>query len=297
MVTMSDAQHAWEPDRARVITITPALARAAARGRDNIPDQRYTGGTPSGRRAHWRDLYLRTLMARLARALRDSDIPSDDTLIGRVPVPPCFLDGGREEESLRAIARASLTRYRAVLRIQAFACIVGVTCDIRTPVLTMGAPDRSVIFRGRLDLVALRADGSLACIAFTPPGLHAGANTEITAAAAVYDRLVRAACGAHETAVDVLQIHLPTWQLVCTRLTDRQAAATAGITLHRMIEAMPERDPRRPTIGRGAMGRFPNRTTPPRRPTSDGAYDVVATIPGGPGQSRPSCAWLGEGVG
>lgn len=48
------------------------------------------------------------------------------------------------------------------------------------------------------------------------------------------DRLVRTTCSAHEITVDVLQIHLPTWHQVRTRLTDRQITATASITLCRM---------------------------------------------------------------
>jgi len=64
-----------------------------------------------------------------------------------------------------------------------------------------------------------------------------------------------------------------------------------------MIEAMPERDQRRPDIGRGAMKRFPDRTTPPRWPTSDGAYDMVRQSWVIQANRDPHADGLSEGVG
>lgn len=157
-------------------------------------------------RIHHCRRYVRALVHCLNGALVDGRSPTTDDIVRRVAPPVCFRDGGEDERAVQAWGRFCLAVYRAFLRRQHFACLIdtGHLAGKHAPVFSDHCP--SVAPVRLIDLVALRADGTLCCVWLTLTHRR-GSSVRERALAALVRR--RAALVYGTTSIEVIVLAVP----------------------------------------------------------------------------------------
>jgi len=147
-----------------IVTITPSKASAYGQCPLYFAEV-YEKQTPSfTNRSIQRGRYLHAVIERYNKARIDGDTLGRDDIIARVPVPPTLLTDGDQWDAV-GYALEHLYGYEAWLDKQDFAALLAKEQYIRTiPRPVTNVNGAFVIFSGRIDLVALTREGTIAFV-------------------------------------------------------------------------------------------------------------------------------------
>ncbi len=184
--------------------------------------------------AQERGNYVHELL-RLSHALAaKGQMPGMDELLARLPPPRAWRDGGEREAKILNIARSALHGFRSFLREEAFLPVLAAEQYIRTaPRPVRGVEHATIVFSGRLDVVARRADGRLAVVDIKTGALTPADVLLESAGAFVYATLLGYAHGVQPGDVEIVHVAPVAYDWHCVRLGPEQC--TNGVELCRAM--------------------------------------------------------------
>ena len=228
-----------------VVTITPSHAQAYGQCPLYFSAVYQARPPHLATRAIQRGRHVHSLIERYTRALIEGHPLGVDAVIARVPVPPAFRDGGDDEQDAIDHARVGLRGYETWLEERRFATIVAAEQYFRTPPRPVAGVDgAALVFSGRVDLVALTRDNTLALVDFksssilTPEALHRAPSSF------VYRHLGMWAYG-HDD-IEISQVVPATGHEVSVRLEPGHVEAGAALCRSMMASIKEQSFPARP---------------------------------------------------
>jgi len=158
------------------------------------------------------------------RARIEGREPVVDDIIARTAPPALFMDAGDDEQWIIDIGCASLRGYRTFLDAQEFSIIIDAERYVRTPTRPVaGIAGCSIVFSGRVDVIAMRDDRSIACIDVKTGMVPTPTQLAEAPGSFIYHHLTQYIYGADE--VDIVQVNPITGQWASARLTQAQLEA------------------------------------------------------------------------
>ncbi len=150
--------------------------------------------------------------------------PMIDDIIARKAPPALFMDAGDDEHWIIDIGSASLRGYRAFLEAQEFSIIIDAERYVRTPTRPVaGVEGCSIVLSGRVDVIAMRDDRSIACIDVKTGMVPTPTQLAEAPGSFIYHHLTQYIYGADE--VDIVQVNPITGQWASARPTKSQIEA------------------------------------------------------------------------
>ncbi len=161
------------------------------------------------------------------RACIEGREPVVDDIIARTAPPALFMDAGDDERWIIDIGSASLCGYQAFLEAQEFSIIRDAERYVRTPTRPVaGVAGCSIVLSGRVDVIAMREDRSIACIDVKTGMVPTRTQLAEAPGSFIYHHLTQYVYDADE--MDIVQVNPITGEWASARLTQAQLEAGKG---------------------------------------------------------------------